>query len=127
MLRILVLWLPMVALGIANGVLREATYGKHMPELRAHQLSTLVAIGLLGAYMAVVMRWWPPETAAHAWVIGAVWVGATIGFEFLFGRLVAGHSWTRLFQDYNLAAGRVWVVVPVWIAIAPRVFYSLWR
>lgn len=117
----------MVGLGIFNGVLREATYGRHLSELRAHQLSTLVAIGLLGAYMAGVMRWWPPATSAHAWVVGAVWAAATISFEFLFGRLVGGHSWGRLFQDYNLAAGRVWIVVPVWIAIAPRVFHALWR
>ncbi len=117
----------MVALGIANGVLRETTYGKLLPELRAHQLSTLIAVGFLGAYMAGVIRWWPPETATHAWVIGVVWVAATIGFEFLFGRLVAGHSWARLFHDYDLAAGRVWVIVPVWIAIAPRLFYWVWN
>ncbi len=49
----------------------------------------------------------------------------TIAFEFLFGRLVSGCSWNDLLHDYNLCAGRVWVLVLIWTAIAPYVFYRL--
>ena len=37
-------WIPMVIIAIANGVLREFTYGEHLTELRAHQVSTVTAI-----------------------------------------------------------------------------------
>ena len=38
--RYVVLWLPMIVIGISNGILRESTYGKYLDELRAHQISS---------------------------------------------------------------------------------------
>jgi hypothetical protein len=32
------------------------------------------------------------------------------------------HPWTRLLHDYNILEGRVWVLVLVWITIAPYIF-----
>ena len=49
----------------------------------------------------------------------------TIAFEFLFGRYVVKRSWRALLHDYNLFAGRVWLVVLVWVTIAPYLFYRL--
>jgi hypothetical protein len=48
-----------------------------------------------------------------------------VGFEFLFGHFIAGHSWSRLGQDYNLLAGRVWIFVLLVITFAPLLFYQL--
>ena len=52
-------------------------------------------------------------------------LGLTIAFEFLFGHYIAGHAWSKLFQDYNILAGRVWAVVLLWVALAPWLFYRL--
>ena len=38
-----------------------------------------------------------------------------------------GHPWSRLLHDYNVFAGRVWVVILMWITIAPYVFYRMQR
>jgi hypothetical protein len=38
---------------------------------------------------------------------------------------VAHHSWQRLFHDYNLLAGRVWVLIPLWVAVAPYLLFRL--
>ncbi len=121
--RYLLAWLPMVVIAVANGVLRETTYGKRLPELRAHQVSTLVALVLFGLYIWGLSLLWPLRSAGHAAAVGAAWVVLTVAFEFSFGRWVAGHTWRRLLADYNLLAGRVWVLVLVWIGIAPWVFY----
>ena len=43
-------WFPMVAIAIANGMVREAWYGKYLNELAAHQISTLIAVILFGVY-----------------------------------------------------------------------------
>lgn len=48
-----------------------------------------------------------------------------VAFEFLFGHYVAGHSWERLLHDYNLVAGRVWLILLVWVALAPSLFFRL--
>jgi len=116
-------WVPMVAIAMVNGALREATYGKRMTELRAHQLSTLSGIVLFTVYIWGVTTVWPLQTSGQAVAVGVTWLVLTLAFELLFGRYVAGHSWSRLLQDYNILAGRVWVFIPTWVAVAPYVFY----
>jgi hypothetical protein len=54
-----------------------------------------------------------------------MWLGLTVVFVFLFGHNVAKRSWHELLRDYNLFAGRVWLVVLVWVTIAPYLFYRL--
>jgi hypothetical protein len=120
-------WVPMVVIAIVNGVLRESTYGKRLSELRAHQVSTLAGLVLFTIYIGVVTAIWPLDSPGQALTVGCTWLILTLAFEFLFGRYVAGHSWGRLFQDYNLLAGRVWVLIPIWVAVAPYVFHSLGR
>lgn len=120
-------WAPMVLIAIANGVIREAWYGRRLSELRAHQVSTLIGILPFGIYIWILVRVWPPESAGQALTIGLIWLGLTIAFEFLFGHYVAGHPWSKLFQDYNILAGRVWAVVLLWVALAPYLFYRLQR
>ena len=123
MWKYVLLWIPMVFIAIANGVVRQAWFGKYLSELRAHQLSTLTGVVLFGLYIGLALRFFRPTTATQALAIGFVWLGLTVAFEFGFGHYVAGHSWGRLFQDYNLLAGRVWVLVLLWLTVAPYVFY----
>jgi len=44
-----------------------------------------------------------------------------VAFEFLFGHYVMGHPWSRLVQDFNLLAGRVWALVLLTTLFAPIV------
>jgi hypothetical protein len=118
-------WFPMVAIAIANGVLRQGWYGEHLGELRAHQVSTLTAAALLGAYMWAVIRRWRPGSAAMAVGIGSMWLVMTVGFELVFGHFVAGHSWERLLHDYDLSAGRLCLLLLAWVAAAPYLFFRL--
>lgn len=56
-----------------------------------------------------------------AYRIGAYWVALTIIFEFGFGHHVDGKSWTDLLNNYNLVDGQAWILVLVWMAVAPAV------
>ena len=111
MWKYILAWVPMVLIAIANGVLREAWHGKHLSELNAHQVSTATGVLLFGAYIWALIRIWRPESPGQAFAIGLTWLGLTVAFEFLFGHFVAGHPWSKLFHDYNIFAGRVWVIV----------------
>lgn len=115
----------MVLIAIANGALREASYGKYMSELQAHQISTLSGLLLFSAYIWVVIRTWRPDTSEQAITVGLIWLGLTVVFEFLFGHYVAGQPLSKLLYDYNVFAGRVWVVVLIWVTVAPYIFYRL--
>lgn len=119
------LWLPMVLIAFANGALRELGIRKITSELRAHQISTVLLILLFAVYIWIAVRTWPPASAGQAFAIGAMWLVLTLAFEFLLGRYVSGLAWSALLRDYNLLAGRLWVLVPVWVAVAPYVFFRL--
>lgn len=122
--RYLLCWVILAVIAIANGTLRQFTYGRHLPELAAHQISTLTGILLTGGAVWLLSRFWPLGSAKEAWIVGACWLLMTLAFEFGFGHYVAGHSWSRLFADYNLLEGRVWTLFLVWIAVLP---YLTWR
>lgn len=113
----------MVFIAIANGAVRQFWYGRYLGELPAHQLSTLTGLILFGIYIFCIMRLFPPVTGNQAVSVGLLWLGLTVAFEFLFGHYVAGHAWSHLFQDYNLFAGRLWLLVLLWLTLAPYLFY----
>ena len=122
--RYLVLWLLLALVAIVNGTLRQFVYGPYMPELAAHQLSTVTGILFTGITVWILNRAWPIGSARQAWIIGACWFLMTIAFEFGFGHYVAGHSWSRLLADYNVLEGRTWSLFLAWIAALP---YLTWR
>lgn len=117
----------MVPIAILNGLARETWYGRTLSELRSHQLSTLAALVLFGVYMWVVMDVLQPSSSRQALNIGLVWMVLTLAFEFMFGHFVAGTRWTRLLREYDVFHGRLWPLVPAWIALAPLIFYKLKR
>jgi hypothetical protein len=118
-------WIPMLGLAIANGALRQLTFGKRMSELRAHQLSTAIGAAIIGCFIWFVIRMRPPASSRQAISIGLVWLSLTVVFEFAMGRFLMHRPWRQLIQDYNLAAGRVWALFLLWLFLAPFVFYRL--
>ena len=96
-----------------------------MTELQAHQASTITILLLFSIYIGILLALVKPESAKQAMMIGLLWLGLTVIFEFLFGHYVAGHSWQKLFSDYNILQGRVWIVVLLWITTGPYVIYKL--
>jgi hypothetical protein len=125
MVKFMLAWVPMLLIAIGNGALREGWYGKYLGDLRAHQVSTATGVVLLGVYMWVLIRFWRPDSSGQALAVGLMWLGLTVAFEFVFRRCIRGLAWSSLMHDYNIFAGRVWVVVLLWVAAAPYVFYRL--
>jgi hypothetical protein len=124
-LRYIFFWPVLAVLAVANGVLRQTTYGGHVPELTAHQISTVTGTALIGAAVWILNRYWPIESAREAVIIGACWLVMTVLFEFGFGHFVAGHSWSTLIADYNLLDGRIWAIFLVALALMPYVVFRL--
>ncbi|MEW6671730.1 MAG: hypothetical protein AB1427_08495 [Thermodesulfobacteriota bacterium] len=118
-------WGGMAVLAVLNGALRVKVYGPYMQELSAHQLSTFVGIILMGLYIWVFTGFFLPASSRQAFAIGSMWLIMTILFEFGFGRYLMGNPWSRLLHDYNLFKGRLWMLLLIWITIAPYVFYRI--
>lgn len=113
----------MVLIAVGNGAFREAFLRHRFGELAARQIFTLLLILLLAACMAAVFRLWPLASARDALLVGLGWLALTLGFEFALGRFVSRLSWQEMLAEYDVFAGRVWILVPVWGATAPYVFY----
>lgn len=90
-----------------------------MDELTAHQISTFMAATLFVclSYFALGEQVRTHSTK-RLLLIGLLWVGMTVCFEFGLG-LFAGRSWQELLADYNLAIGRLWLVFLLVILVAP--------
>ena len=120
-------WLILLAIAVFNGFIREATYGRKVAEQHAHQLSTVLGMLFTGIAVWGFSRYAPIESERTAVYIGAIWLGLTVAFEFLFGRFVGGYSWKKLVFDYNLLAGRVWLIFLLWIIVLPYIVYLTGR
>jgi len=124
-IRYTLAWIPMVFIGIVNGVIRQFGYGRFLSELPAHQVSSVTGIIFFGLYTWVLSLRWPLESSRQALSVGLIWLGLTVIFEFLFGHYVGKHSWSRLFHDYNILEGRLWSLVLMAIALAPYVMFRI--
>ena len=118
-------WLGGVPIAILNAFARERIYGPYMSELTAHQVSTVTGILLIFGYFWLLNSRWPLDSMKQAQTIGVTWLMLTIVFEFLFGHYVMGNPWSRLFHDYNLMEGRVWVFFLLNLFVSPIVIYKL--
>ena len=123
-IKYFLLWLPMIAIAFANAALRELIFLKHFSEFRAHQLSTITLIILCSVYVWLVSPALHIQNNKQALLIGFVWVLLTVAFEFSLGRLT-NKSWEYLLRDYNIFAGRIWLLFLITLFLLPYVFYAL--
>jgi len=117
-------WLLFATLAVGLGALRVLYLQPLVGEGAAHVLGTLVGCALFLALTFRFVRWTGVRRRARLVALGLFWALATIAFEFGFGHYVMGHSWARLLADYNLLAGRVWVLVLLTLYAGPR--FAAW-
>ncbi len=72
-------WFVLLLVAVVNGGLRDLTYGKHVPELLANQLSCVSGILLFAVVIHQYVRRWPPASAQAGMVHRAVLDGADGG------------------------------------------------
>jgi hypothetical protein len=120
-----VAWLALFALMFANGALRVLVLEPRLGEDRARQLASLSGLALVLLVSSVLVRGSPGATSSQLWRTGLAWLGATVAFEFLFGRLVSGLSWSALLADYDVTRGRLWALIPLGVGVGPRLCRTL--
>lgn len=124
MLKYILIWIPMILIAVLNGTVRDVWYKKYIGELAGRQLSTVSLIILFGIYMKFLFKKYPVESEIQAVFIGVLWLILTLAFEFVLGRF-GGHSWANLFDEYNILKGRIWILIPIWVAMAPYLFFKI--
>ncbi len=123
--RYFLAWFGMMIAAVVNGGMRDRLYKTHVGERTAHQISTVIFLCALTVYFRMLTSVWRIASSEQAWMIGVMWLVMTLAFEFGLGRLILGKPWSAMFHDYNVLAGRVWVLIPMWVFIGPYVFFRL--
>ena len=120
-------WVLIAVLTILWAIFREGVFipltGMNPTLARAVLLPVQIAyiIGLSWLYMKKARGLF---SASQTWLLGALWLALTILFEFSFGMLVMKHSFVHLLADYNIFAGKTWVLFLIAVFVAP---YVGWR
>lgn len=111
-------WGGAAAIGVANAALREAAFSD-LGDVGAHQLSTVTLLVFLTAYMWAIERWRELPSTRTALQVGLLWASLTVLFEFMLGRYVTKQPLSELLAAYDVASGRLWALVPLWMAVGP--------
>ena len=115
----------MVAIAVANGAAREAWLLPRFGDVLARQISTVSLLVLFAIYIGAVFKLWPLASGRLALGVGLSWLVLTLAFEFGLGHFVSHLTWHEMLAEYDLSSGRLWILVPIWVAVAPYVFYTL--
>jgi hypothetical protein len=118
-IRAIAVWCAIVPFAIANGAVRDVLIAPRVGVTAGHVISTaLLCLAILG-WTWLTIGWIRPAGSRGAVRIGVGWLGLTMAFEFLAGHYIFGTPWARLVADYDVAQGRVWILVPLTTAVAP--------
>lgn len=110
-LKSLGIWFILTISAIIVGTFRVHVLLPLLGEQTAHQLGTILFLIVQFVIIYFFIRKMRINETKTLLGIGIFWVVITIIFEFIFGHYVMGHSWQKLFADYNLLHGRLWVLV----------------
>jgi hypothetical protein len=120
MARAVVVWFGILILAIVNGATRDGLMTPVIGDTVARAISSLTLSALILGVSALSIRWMGTATTRDAWLIGFVWLGMTLAFEFLAGHYLFGKAWAELLADYDVTCGRIWIVVLMTTLVAPR-------
>lgn len=120
----ILLWIPMIVLAIINGTAREFWLNNHFEELTAHQISTVTLLLLFAIYFYIIFKKHPIQSTNQSFKIGLLWMVLTLIFEFSFS-FFSGLTLNEILSEYNVLHGKTWILIPLWLFIAPRIYYSL--
>jgi len=115
------IWSVILILAIFNGGLRTILIVPKIGEQAGHIVSTIILCGLILLVARISMSWVGPNSQLENFLVGLFWVLLTVGFEFLAGHYAFKKSWETLIADYNIAQGRIWILVLITNLLAPTI------
>ena len=118
-LKALLIWFLLLLVAIINGAARSAFIAPWLGEQAGHIISTLILSLAILVVAWTSIGWINPGRRRNALLVGTAWVILTVAFEFLAGHYLFGNPWDKLFADYHIAQGRIWVLVLITSLIAP--------
>ena len=121
------LWVILAISAITVAIIRNGVLLPQLGEQTAHQIGTIIYLVVQFLIIYMFVKRSRLKKTSMLLSVGIYWIILTIIFEFLFGHYVIGHSWEKLFADYNIFEGRLWVLVLINNVAAPLISGRLIR
>nr|WP_040910945.1 hypothetical protein [Leptospira broomii] len=125
MIKYILSWFLLLIFALLNATVRELTYKSIFGEFLSHQISVLTGILFLAVPIWFIVKYLPFRNESQAIQVGIVWVILTETFEFLMITVSMKRSFQEFLHAHNFLVGELWVIILVWVAIAPVLFYRL--
>ena len=117
-------WFVIMVAAILNGAVRDVVLVPRMGDPIARAVSCITLASAIFGITWLSISWMNPASARDAWRIGMVWLSMTLIFEFGACHYLFRTSWQALLADYNVLAGRLWILVLIAALTAPRFTYG---
>ena len=112
------IWLSIIPLAILNGGFREMFLTPKLGERCAQPISGIILLMLIFFVSFIFIPRIGNGSKKTYWKIGLLWVTLTIVFETSLG-LTMGDSMTALLKAYDVTTGNLWLLIVLFIGIAP--------
>ena len=120
-------WCVLMLTAVANGAFRVALLNPRLGEPAGHIISSLMLSLFILLLAWVLVPWTGPASVGDALTLGGMWLALTLAFEFGVGHFIGHKPWKEMLADYNVAAGRIWVLVLLATFLAPLIVVRLRR
>jgi hypothetical protein len=119
--RALIAWCFILAVAIGSGAIREKLIRPHVGFFGAELFGLVTVGGATFIAALIVVSDWPSSPI----LLGSLWLGMTISFEFLFFHYAGGRPWTELLDAYRFWSGRLWTVLLLVVWLSPALAAKL--
>ena len=126
-LRASVVWLVIIGVETAHGILRTVLLVPVIGDFPARQVGVFTGSVLILGVAVLFIRWVRAGTNRRLLAVGLLWVVLTVLFEVGLGRRVIGLPWDRLLEDYDLTRGGVLGLGLLFMAVTPLLAARLRR
>lgn len=114
-------WVLIAVLAIILGGIRTTFILPAAGEPAAHQIGTGIFLVVQFLVIYFFVRFARITATRDLIFIGLFWIVLTVLFEFIFGHYIMDHPWEKLLADYNIFAGRLWILVLINNIAAPLI------
>jgi hypothetical protein len=104
-IRSLSVWVLIAAAEIIHGILRRAILVPVIGEFRSGQIGAVTGSSIIITITFFTIRWIGAATRGVLIATGFVWLVFMLAFEAYGGRVLAGYSWKRIGDDYDIRKG----------------------
>lgn len=103
--RAAAVWGLMMIAETFHGIARRLMLEPFVGDLRARRIAVFTGSVIVFAIAFVFVRWLKGDRRSDYLAAGVLWVGLTVVFEVMLGRLAMGMPWAAILADYDIIHG----------------------